>query len=227
MAIIESVFSDGASLILREMLTHPDRKWVVRDFVSELGVGRGWAADVLSVLRKKGHIKGESRGRLAGATLRDANELIQEWGKHYDIEWSESHLYYSPDPDVLPKIKRLFTEWKLEKSYALTLHSGANLITNYVRDPNAYVYLEADKFDKLSLDIRKALDLKELKHGGNVYLILPYYKRSAFFGARKIKGYSVVSNLQLYLDLYHFPQRGEEHAEYLVRMLKTEDQKLA
>ena len=64
------------------------------------------------------------------------------------------------------------------------------------------------------------MNLKELKAGGNVYLIKPYYKKSIFLYKQKIKGYPVVSNLQLYLDLYHFPQRGREHADYLLKVIK-------
>lgn len=225
MAVFESAFSDGASLVLRAMLADPHRAWVVRDFVAKLGVSRGWAADILSLLRRRGYLRGKNRGRDASSTLRNAEELMREWVKHYDVEWNETHLYYSPDPVILPKIKDLFKNWGLEKSYGLTLHSGANLITNFIRDANAYLYLETDKFDELSLELRKALDLKELKTGGNIYLMAPAYKKSAFFGLRKIKGFSVVSNLQLFLDLYRFPQRGQEHAEYLLRRLKEEGQK--
>ena len=67
---------------------------------------------------------------------------------------------------------------------------------------------------------RHAVVLKELKNGGNVCFIKPYYKNSVFLHKQDIKGFSVVSDLQLYLDLYHFPQRGREHADYLLKVLK-------
>ena len=82
--------------------------------------------------------------------------------------------------------------------------------------------MSAEKFKNASLDLRQSLDLKELKKGGNIYLIKPYYKNTAFFNTQTIKGYNVVSDLQLYLDLYHFPQRGRDHAEYLLKTLKEE-----
>ena len=75
-------------------------------------------------------------------------------------------------------------------------------------------------FDEILGALRLELDLKELKKGGNICLTKPYYKNSVFFGVQIIRGYPVVSNLQLYLDLYHFPQRGREHAEYLLRVLR-------
>jgi len=224
---MKSIFSDKASLVLRHLLATPEEEWVVRDFSDELKVARGGAAQVLAQLRKKGYLKGEARGRGASATLRHASDLVHEWTQNYDFEQNRCHAYYTPDANILPSIKKFFSKASLKEDYALTLHTGANLITNYVRDNNAYLYLNPDHFKELSLELRKNLDLKELKQGGNVYLIQPYYKKSAFFNMRQIKGYNVASNLQLYLDLYHFPERGKEHAEYLLRTLKEKGEALA
>ena len=224
---MKPIFSDKASLVLREMLRYPGREWVVRDFEKELGVGRGWAAKVLALLREKGYLKGEARGRAAFAVLRKGGDLIQEWARDYDFALNKAHAYYASDAELLPKIKQFFNRQAKNKTYAFTLHTGANLITNFVRTPSVYLYLHPEDFKKVSLGLRQALDLKELKKGGNVYLIEPYYKKSVFFGLQKIKGYPVVSRLQLYLDLYHFPERGREHAEYLERTLKEKGVPLA
>lgn len=221
------IFSDKASLVLREMLRYPGREWVARDFEKELGVGRSWAAKVLSLLRTKGYLKGEARGRAASAILRNREELIGEWLRDYEFALNKTHLYYASDAVVLPRIKEFFNGRAKGRAYALTLHTGANLITNFVRTSVIYLYLHPVDFKKVSLELRQALDLKELKKGGNVCLIEPYYRKSSFFGLRKIKGYPVVSNLQLYLDLYHLPERGREHAEYLERILKEKGELLA
>ena len=128
---------------------------------------------------------------------------------------------------MLPRLKDYFGAKKLAGGYALTLHTGANLITNYVNTQAVYCYLRSEHFNEISLDLRQALELKELKKGGNVYLIRPYYKNSAFFNIRLIKGYNVVSDLQLYLDLYNFPQRGREHAQFLLKTIKEEGKNFA
>ncbi|MBI3307441.1 MAG: hypothetical protein HYZ84_06535 [Candidatus Omnitrophica bacterium] len=223
---MKPIFSDKATLILRQMLQSPGREWVVRDFERELGVGRGWAAKVLALLRGKGYLKGEARGRAAFAVLRNGDDLIQEWTRYYDFALNRTHAYYTADSNILPKIKRFFTQSKTD-AYALTLHTGANLITNFVRTPNVYLYLHPENFKRISLELRQTLDLKELRQGGNVHLIEPYYKKSVFFGLQKIKGYPLVSNLQLYLDLYHFPERGREHADYLKRILTKKGESFA
>ena len=216
------LLGEKANIIIRTMLSHPDRKWVARDFEKECGVGRARAAAVLSALRVKGYVGGIRSGRLAHNILQNKEELLEEWLKVYKFELNKSYLYYSSKADILAQLKQYFANKKTPNRYALTLHTGANLITNYVNTPAVYCYLPFDNFKSASLDLRQALDLKELKNGGNFCIIKPYYKSAAFFNAQTIKGYNVVSNLQLYFDLFYFPQRGRDHAEYLQKTVKEE-----
>jgi hypothetical protein len=62
---------------------------------------------------------------------------------------------------------------------------------------------------------RKKLKLDEVKQGANVIILDPYYKNSVFYGLREVDGLLVVSDIQLYLDLYHYPIRGLDKAEHL------------
>lgn len=218
--------SDKATIVVRAMLSQPDRRWVARDFEKEFGVGRARAATVLSVLRAKGFVGGIRSGRLAHSVLQNKEELLEEWLKAYKFELNETHLYYSAHGDVLSRLKEYFATKNNPKGYALTLHTGANFITHYVNTPTVYCYLPGENFRDTSLDLRQALDLKELKKGGNFYLIKPHYKNAVFLNSQTIKGCNVVSNFQLYLDLYNFPQRGREHASYLLKTLKEEGKNL-
>ncbi len=85
--------SDKATIILRAMLSEPNKKWVARDFKKEFGVGRARAATVLSALRGKGFIGGIRSGRLAHSVLQNKKELLDEWLKVYKFELNETHLY--------------------------------------------------------------------------------------------------------------------------------------
>lgn len=223
--VMKSIFSDKATVIIRAMLSEPKRQWTVRDFEKEFNVGRSRAAQVLAELRKKGFVGGVASGRMAFSRLTDREGLIKEWLRVYTFELNENHLYYSEN-DILKKMKTFLQNKKWDDKYALTLHTGANLISNYVNTPVTYCYLDSDRFKEMSLEIRQGLNLKELKTGGNVCFIRPYYKNSVFLHKQEIKGLSVVSNLQLYLDLYHFPQRGREHADYLLKVLKEKGAEL-
>jgi hypothetical protein len=173
-------------------------------------------------LRAKGFVGGIRSGRLAHSVLQNREELLEEWLKVYKFELNEAHLYYSAHEDILSRLKEYFAAKNGPKGYALTLHTGANFITHYVNTQMIYCYLLGENFRNASLDLRQSLDLKELKKGGNFYLIKPYDKTAAFFNTQTVKGYNVVSDLQLYLDLRNFPQRGRDHAEYLKKTLKEE-----
>ena len=221
------VFHDKASLVLRAMLREPELKWVARDFVKECDVSIGLASKVMKELRSRGFIKGKDRGRLAEATLRDQDEIVKQWVNFYSVEKNQVSVLYSEDKEILTRLRDHFKN-KDEKGtpYALTLHSGANLATGFVRDPNVYFYMQSERFTENVLKLRQALNLKELKLGGNIFIFNPHYKNSIFFGLRSVQGYPVVSNLQLYLDLFHFPQRGLEQAEMLMRVLKEKGESL-
>jgi hypothetical protein len=105
---MQKIFSAKATIVIRAMLAQPDKKWVVRDYESEFGVGRARAAAVLSILRKKGFTGVISSGRLAHSVLQNRKSLLDEWLKYYSFELNKAHLYYSPHGDILPRLKDYF-----------------------------------------------------------------------------------------------------------------------
>ena len=212
----KNIFADKATFILKKMLANPGKKWVTRDFTGEKGVSLGMAQGVLEAMTQKGYIERVKRGPDSFALLTNTRELVEDWIKAYYFELNEIHTYYSPDKNIMPKLK----DYLKDKQYAFTLHSGGNLMTSFVVTDQVYVYFSSVRWKKELLDLRQQLDLKELVRGGNIHIIRPFYKNSAFYNTQAIKGYKVVSNLQLYLDLYNFKPRGKEHAEYLKQYLK-------
>ena len=218
----KNIFADKSSLILRKMLCESNRKWVIRDFNGPKGVSLRLAQQVLEVMGQKGYAERVKKGPDSYTLLTYPDKLIKEWTDMYKFELNAVSTYYTHDKDILKKMKTALKN----KSYALTLHTGANLLTSYVKTDHVYVYLNTDNWDKDILSIRQQLDLKELVQGGNVHFIKPFYKASVFTDKQMIEGYSVVSNLQLFLDLYHFQPRGREHAEFLKEQLKQKGKNL-
>ena len=217
---MRSIFSDKSSIILRAMLSQPRRKWVARDFEKEFHVGKSRAASVLSILRKNGFVGGKASGSTAHSILLNPKELLDEWIKFYTFDMNKVYLYYSPERNLLPKLKSYLNNNGLTGKYALTLHTGANLITNYVNIDTMYFYLKCTQFDEVLLALRQSFDFKELRRGGNIFIVKPYYKESIFVNTQHVKGFTGVSNLQLYLDLFNFAQRGKAHAQYLLKVLQ-------
>ena len=214
--IMKNIFADKASLVLRKILQNPEKRWVVRDFTGSGGVSLGMSQEVLKAMAIKGYVERVKKGPDSYTVLTNKDKLISDWLKEYHFNLNTIDTYYSADKNILKKFKRVLKE----DQYALTLHTGANLITSFVRTEEIFIYMNLKDWEKDILDIRQRLELKELIRGGNIHLIRPFYKNSVFFNTQKIKEYSVVSNLQLYLDLYNFQPRGREHAEYLKNLLE-------
>jgi len=217
-----NIFADKATFILRKMLSNPEKRWVTRDFMGDNGVSLGMAQGALEAMAKKGYIERVKRGPDSYALLTNKDELISDWVEEYRFDLNEVDTYYSPDKNILSKLK----DYLANKQYALTLHSGANLTTSFVVIAQVYLYVKPDNCKKEIVDLQQQLDLKELIRGGNIHVIRPVYKNSVFYGARTIKGYKVVSDLQLYLDLFNFKPRGREHTEYLKKYLEEKGKSL-
>lgn len=96
--------------------------------------------------------------------------------------------------------------------YALGLHAGANLVAPYAVYNEVHIYIQ-DR-DNISHLVEK-LKLREAREEANLIFLLPYYKHSAFYGKQSIRNVWVVSDLQLYLDLYNYTIRRLEQAEHL------------
>ena len=219
---IKNIFTDKASLVLKEMLKDPERRWVVRDFTGPGGVSLGMSQEILKAMEKKGYIERVKKGPNSYTILTNKEKLISDWLKEYRFDLNIIDTYYSANKNILNKFKKVLKE----NQYALTLHTGANLITSFVRTEEIFIYMNFKNWEKDILEIRQKLDLKELVRGGNIHLIYPFYKNSVFFNTQKIKGFTVVSNLQLYLDLYNFQPRGREQAEYLGNILEEKGRNL-
>jgi len=219
---MKNIFADKASLVLRKMLKDPERRWVVRDFTGPEGISLGMSQEVLKTMEKKGYIERAKKGPNSYTILTNKDQLISDWLEEYSFDQNVIDTYYSANKNILNKFRKVLKE----NQYALTLHTGANLITSFVRTEEIFIYINSKDWKKDILDIRQKLDLKELVRGGNIHLVHPFYKNSVFFNTQKIKGYTVVSNLQLYLDLYNFQPRGREQAEYLRNLLEEKGRSL-
>lgn len=214
----KNIFADKATLILRAMIKRPNKKWVVRDFVNQLSISLGMTSEVIATLEKLGCVERQKKGAHSCTILTNKDKLIHDWLQYYDFSLNTFEIFYNPNL-TLNKLKTFFKQRDLEDKYAFTLHTGANFETSYVKTENIYLYIDYTIFDTILSDLKQQLGLKQLIQGGNVYLIRPYYKNSVFFGKQKKQRAAIVSNLQLYLDLYNFKPRGLEHAEFLKEQL--------
>jgi hypothetical protein len=210
------LFSDKASLILRRMLAEPHRLWGARELARTSGVSVSWAWAVLAGLAAADYAARAGRETNLSRPL----DLLQDWADWFDFSRrNEIYSYFCEAPTSEALIDRIRSAQVAEPDrYALTLHAGASLVAPFARFHEVYLYVApfADPSETEQWWM-ETLHLEKVDTGGNLYLVWPYYKHGAFYRAREINGVCVVSDIQLYVDLYNFPMRGREQAEHLMR----------
>jgi hypothetical protein len=164
-----NIFANKSSYILRTILHEPDRKWIIRDFIGPGGVSLGLAQAVLSEMEKQGYVEWTKKGPNSFIVLTEKQKIISDWMQAYDFSFNDTDTYYNPDKKLLEKFKDMLDPAR----YALTLHTGANLFTSFVKTDDIYVYLNLKSWEEELLALRQRLDLKELVRGGNIHVIKP------------------------------------------------------
>ena len=217
--IVQNIFSDRSSLILRGMLGEPDRKWTTLDFAAR-GVSKGLASEVLARAESLGYVERVRKGPESYSRLIRREKLLKDWTSQYVFEKNPQTFYFSPKPDFLKVLLRYLENKKV--AYALTLFSASRLTETYVKDDRHFLYLDLDRdhFLPFLKEMELQTGLLKLVRGGNVCFAMPFYRGSIFKDSKKLKGYRVVSDLQLYLDLMGFPPSGPEEADHLIASLK-------
>jgi hypothetical protein len=157
------------------------------------------------------------RGRTGGTRLSGPAALLDAWPQTYDFSLNKILSFYDPKEKHWPEIKSILK--KISKNFpgsyrfALTMDTAANLMLPFTTAVEEhYIYFEHPGFTTIAAALEpliNALGLKELKSGGNLHFVIPYYKRSVF---RQPFDHMISNVLQVYLDLVGFPGRRKEHA---------------
>ena len=214
-------FSDKASLILRELLKDPERQWGIRELSEKIGLDPGYASRMAKSLSESSYIS-RVNGKLK---IRSPKEILDDWVRAYDLKRNEHHRFFVLAPDVqsiIQRLRKINIPRKIE--YGLSVQAGAGLIAPYAVYKEVHIYI-GDSNDVEFF--KKELDLKDADQGANIVLMMPYYKNSVFHDSCEVEDLRVVSDIQLYLDLYGYPVRGREQAEHLynkrLKVLFSED----
>ena len=152
--------------------------------------------------------------------LRSPEKLLSTWTTAYRFNRNPQAEFFSSDDRILGKLRDCLDKDKI--SYALTLFSGATLVAPHIVDQGHALYLgiTAPHIEKFLWKLQSRLYLIPPKAGGNLRFVLPFYRSSVFRDVQILKGFKVVSNLQLYLDLAGHPPLGPDQAEWIKARLK-------
>jgi hypothetical protein len=203
---LRSLFSPKASRVLRVLLEDPRRAWPLTALASEAKVSLGQAFKV------KQRLLDQEFAALEGKGLRVARpeDLLGAWATTYSYRKNPALECYGPaEPAELEAALGAHCA-KIGSPYGLGLFSGAARIAPLTRYTRGFAYSAAD----LS-ELARDLGWKPVASGANFTLLTPY-DEGVLYGAREIEGETVVSDLQLYLDLAGYKGRGEEAAAFIL-----------
>lgn len=202
---LRTLFSPKASRVLRVLLLNPFKSWKVQELREKAEVSLGQVANVKKLLLDREWAEEKN----VGFVLSQPEAVLREWASNYNYRKNRSHDFYSLNEGL--RFESELSDFCSRHGirFALTLFSGAARFAPHTRFQRIFAYVESG-IEK----VRKALELKAVASGPNVTLMVPY-DAGVFLGAATYDQISVVSPVQLYLDLKSYKGRGEEAAEFL------------
>jgi hypothetical protein len=214
-----NIYSDKSAVVLDWLLREgvKSRELSVRNVSKEAGVSLGSVQRVFGALVLKGILQAEGIRTAKKFFLKDPKRLLESWLEHYSIvKKCKMRTYRSGFQDKAELLEAL-KKSNLSNKVALALHSAAevhgykntnlNTLELYMLDPLVRPQLE------------KKLLLEPQEKGYEVLLIEPYYKSLLKNTSDSNLDINVSPSILTFLDLYHFPLRGQEQAEFMAERL--------
>lgn len=208
-----SLFTAISSRIVRAMLEEPTRVWRVNALAAATDVSLGHISNVTRRLVDERYAVKTS----GGLQLAQPGTLLDAWRESYTIEQHLGRGYYSFERDPEQLMARVASvaqahQWR----YALTSFGAAALVAPFVHGVATRQWYVQDSAAEQAWV--QALDLRPAEAGPNVILRMPA-DAGVFYRARAVNTIQIVGAIQLYLDLYRDPARGQEQAEFLRKKL--------
>jgi hypothetical protein len=210
---LSTIYSGSASQVVHALLLHPDREWTVVDLAACAEVSLATVHRVFTSLEENLWMTAEGSNPRIKRRLIEPGRLLDAWAAAYVQERRNILGFYtwSRQYDSLrDKVTQL-----LESSgipYALTAVSGATLVAPYVTGVDTLVLLAPR--GRETTDAIEGGSFERAESGANV-LILPVANRSPLLFTQEVDGKKVASDVQLYLDLSAWPERGPDQARHL------------
>jgi hypothetical protein len=206
---LRSLFAPKATRVARALLEAPEEDTTITRLAQACSMSPAGVYLVVNLLETKGYV---TRGERKRIQLVDPMRLLLDWARFSTVERSRASRYFSFEKDPERLIAKISDVTERQKwQYAFTGMAGASLVAPFTRYDDVWLYV-GERNGNLLIE---ELDLRPVSSGANVVFLDPY-DEGVFMGARKIRGSRVVSNIQLFVDLYTYPARGREQAEQLL-----------
>jgi hypothetical protein len=203
-----SLFAPRATRVLRTLLQGPLRPWKVTELARSAHVSLGWVSAVRQQLLAREWAADESEGLRVTkpGTVLDSWAKADEWEKRTTTR--EYSLLATGDPvHVAEKVQAVldvdqlaFTQWFA--GWLRHPYTTPSIISAYIKAFPEEAALE------------EKLLARQVSSGGRLRLIRPK-DEGVLHHTQAVRGFNLVSDVQIYLDLLRAGQRGEEQAAEL------------
>lgn len=209
-----NVYADKSSVILDWLLRVgiTKKNFSLREIAKDISVSIGLVQRVLGVLVLQGVLQTEGIRTAKRFFMNKPHLLMKSWINRYSISQKCTMRTYRSSLENKTELLTALKKSGLFQGVVLALHSAAeahgykntnlNTLELYVIDP------------KIRPKLEETLQLEPQEKGYEVLLIEPYYKSLLGKGS-SIENMLVSSPLLTFLDLYHYPLRGLEQAEFM------------
>ena len=210
---LRSLFSEKSSRVLNVILSNgADRHWKISELAERCEISLGLASRVKQKLLDEGY----AETGLPGIRLLEPGQLLSDWARQYSRKIIHKKEFYT----LLNESEKTeaFQEAALDDAdvhCTLSGFSAAKWIAPYAKANIDSFY--ADKEGEQGLV--KLLDLKEVDSGANVVIEYPKDPFVLKNSARSKNGIRHVNDVQTFLDLCTFGERGQEAAEHLLHQV--------
>ena len=214
-----NIYADKSALILDWLLREgiKRKEFYLREVAKEIGVSLGLAQRVFGVLIQKGFLQTEGIRTAKKFFFNKPKLLLESWLENYTIaKKCKMRTYHSGlqgKAEFLDALKKS----KLSQKVALALHSAAEAHGFKNTNLNTLELYMLDSAARSKLE--DVLQLEPQERGYEVLLIEPYYESMLNFCGDSGKNVSISPILLTFLDLYHFPLRGQEQAEFMAERI--------
>jgi len=212
-----NVYADKSALILDWLLREgiARESFSLREVVKEVEVSLGLVQRVFNILVLKGLLHAKGVRTAKRFSFKKPKELLESWLEHYSIVKKCKIRTYRSSLSGKSEWFKALKQAGLDQNVILALHSAAE--AHSYKNTNLDV-LELYVFDpSMRAKLESALQLEPQERGYEVLLIEPYYKMLIKQNVKKGKDIGICPLLLVFLDLYHFPLRGQEQAEFIAQ----------
>ncbi len=210
-----NIYAVKSALILDWLLIEGIKRddFSLREVAKEIGLSVGLVQRVFNVLVLKGFLQVQGLRTAKRFFFQKSKLLIESWLEHYSIVKKCRMRTYRSALAGRTELLKALKQSGLEQKTVLALHSAA--------EAYGYKNTNLDTLELYVLDpavrerLENVLQLEPQERGYEVLLIEPYYKSFLNQPLEHDKSFKICPLLLTFLDLYHFPLRGREQAEFI------------